>query len=473
MNVIGDLLKIEEQEHLWDPEINGIKLWPAIRSQVLYTAFLESNQYTKPHYAPSHISRFSPQTWAGHFRTLRLLLGSGKHHKYQALMFTTARNRYSKLEEGYSFDYLYNSYFKAVGTPLILERSMAAVHKFEKDELFQPFIYQQDTWLAWLQLQARLVRLPASSMRQIDRFVRLVTERFDLNDLYDALKSKAVHTVRESHFIEPLLQSTLLNKLETRLVFTHFCSLMSYSSATTRALHALGYTVLEAQHGIIGPTHYAYNYPSSYLNTPGHPCRDYLPDTLLTYGDYWGGAIRYPVKTVSIGNTYLDAVVDRLEAEIAPADNQVLIVSQGIITQTLVKMTLCLSRAFPGCHIIYKLHPGEINFYDRYKELQHLPNVEIKGIANIYELIAESSIIVGYTSTTLFEALRFTGKRIFILENDWNMPVEMGARFSSPEELVSLISDPTAGYPSTTPTRFWASNPEARISHFIDQYLSG
>ena len=98
-------------------------------------------------------------------------------------------------------------------------------------------------------------------------------------------------------------------------------------------------------------------------------------------------------------------------------------------------------------------------------------NIEIIGNYNIYELIAKSNIIIGYNSTTLFEALKFPEKRIFILKND-DIPDEIGYKFSSVDELIEAIKDDTKGYPKVNPEYFWASNWKERFRNFMKDELN-
>jgi len=117
------------------------------------------------------------------------------------------------------------------------------------------------------------------------------------------------------------------------------------------------------------------------------------------------------------------------------------------------------------------LHLGEIPFKERYQSLKNILNIIIIGNYNIYELIAKSSVIIGYNSTTLFEALKFPEKRIFIVENN-NIPDEIGYKFANVDELIEAIKDNTKGYSKANPEYFWASNWEKRFREFMKKELN-
>jgi hypothetical protein len=194
--------------------------------------------------------------------------------------------------------------------------------------------------------------------------------------------------------------------------------------------------------------------------------KEYLPDYYLTFGKYWGEQIQTPSTIVPVGNPTLNKSVDDLQKEVSPQSNSILVVSQGTVTQKMVKIAKYLSQALPKHTIIFKLHPGEVPFTHRYEDLKKYHNVQIRTYDNIYELIASSEIIVGYNSTTLFEAVAFGGKRIFILNNDM-IPDSLGYKFSNCEELCDAILDGESGYPSAQPSYFWESDWETNIASFL------
>jgi len=181
--------------------------------------------------------------------------------------------------------------------------------------------------------------------------------------------------------------------------------------------------------------------------------------------------IRTPSKKIVVGYPYLNELSGKLIQNISPRGKTILIVSQGTVTERMVNIAKKLSRTFSDYKIIFKLHPGEIPFKERYSLLENLPNIEIIGNYNIYELIAKNNIIIGYNSTTLFEALKLPEKRIFIVKNN-EIPDEIGYKFSNIEELIEAIKDNSKGYSKANPEYFWASNWEERFKKFMKDELN-
>ena len=131
--------------------------------------------------------------------------------------------------------------------------------------------------------------------------------------------------------------------------------------------------------------------------------------------------------------------------------NTILIISQGDITNKFVNIAKFLSAKLPDYQIVFKLHPGEVPFEWRYKELYNYANIELVKFGDIYEYIARSEKIVACNSSAIFEALGFH-KKLFILDDEITknfIPKNIGMRFKENEELKDLIlsnEEPNVNY---------------------------
>jgi surface carbohydrate biosynthesis protein len=124
-------------------------------------------------------------------------------------------------------------------------------------------------------------------------------------------------------------------------------------------------------------------------------------------------------------------------------EKTILVVSQGSITHRFVDIAKYLAKTLPEYTIIFKLHPGEVPFKDRYNELYKYKNIHIAKSGDIYRFIAESENIVACYSTTVFEAMGFN-KKIFILDHKRSrdaIPKDMGLRFKTNIDLKELIKN--------------------------------
>ncbi|GAH25010.1 unnamed protein product, partial [marine sediment metagenome] len=150
--------------------------------------------------------------------------------------------------------------------------------------------------------------------------------------------------------------------------------------------------------------------------------------------------IKIPSKKITIGNPHFYESIKKYK-EIKEQKDSILIISQGDITDKFVNIAKYISEKLPNYRILFKLHPGEVPFESRYKELYKYANIELAKSGDIYKYIAQFENIVACYSTAIFEALGFN-KKIFILDNDMSkkkIPEDIGVRFKENEELKDLI----------------------------------
>jgi hypothetical protein len=191
---------------------------------------------------------------------------------------------------------------------------------------------------------------------------------------------------------------------------------------------------------------------------------------LLSFGEYWGKNARLPFKVESVGYPYLNAMVDFLKDKGNPAENQLLIISQPTVATQMIDLCEHLSITFPNYHILYKLHPIEFPMRHRYESLSKFSNVELIEQANIYELIASCSIIIGYNSLVLTEALAFPLKRIFIWQNP-DLPFGAATMFENQNHLVELIRNPQHSKLETIPHQLWEQDWHTKMDAFVKQII--
>ena len=123
--------------------------------------------------------------------------------------------------------------------------------------------------------------------------------------------------------------------------------------------------------------------------------------------NFWNNKIDIPNQKYVIGNPhYHKKLSEYNNFHKEKSAYKILIVSQGTLTEIFVKLAVNLSSILPAEYsIIFKLHPGEVSFIDRYSQLYTCKNIDVKTFGDIYEYITECDYIVGCYSTTLYEAL--------------------------------------------------------------------
>lgn len=226
-----------------------------------------------------------------------------------------------------------------------------------------------------------------------------------------------------------------------------------------------GIKTAEFQHGVVVPAHLAYNFGEAAFEPP---YREYLPDFLLTHGAFWSGNARMPAAKVEIGNPHFSTKLEESAKNApGPVKRRLLIVSQADVTEWLVRLTLEIAAAAPDLNIVFRLHPAEAAFEDRYRSLQGVSGITISKSGDIYELIHSSEWIVGVSSTVLFEAAGLR-KPVFVYDTPQAalyIPRNFGTWFRDVPDLLALIS--ASGAEAAGSDRIWAGNWADNFRRFL------
>ncbi len=448
--LIKELNAIEDSAGLWEPEIGGLHLWAVVRSPVFY-ALHEREHTVTPVTRPGLLNRVRDVRPLDLLRAFQRLSRIASH---DALFFTYSSTRISHSNTGFSFDRLYEPYFDRWNRPLIFENRLIGYRLPPSRQDIVP-----ETAL-WAQAFFHGLRRPLSASERslIEDYVQTLARCFQLSP--QPWRKKLLQQLPSFLAMPGLLKRQVLKRLDLSTAFVHAAAYMGSRAPLVAALHEAGYTVLEPQHGIIYDNHFAYQFSETCLSDPTHPCRRYLPDAVLTYGDYWNRSIRGPFRVETVGYPYLNKIAAKANGV---SSSQILIVSQSMERPKVLKITEALASAYPKYKIILKLHPGEAVDAAAYQPLTHWSNVDIRIHADIYELIGESEVVVGFGSTVMYEAFAFPGKRILIWDNAFVSP-EIGERFNSVEELVTLLGTEPGSAIVPPDNQFWADNWVQRIT---------
>lgn len=228
--------------------------------------------------------------------------------------------------------------------------------------------------------------------------------------LHDALTKEVLWRVarvryEDSEFLR------LLDRLRPRHIFMEEAAYGHYSNSIRRA-HERGVKVAELQHGWIGPSHAAYNYGNCWLDSP---LTSSLPDSILTFGEYWGEELRFPGELIPVGKPQLEQA-SLTAAPYQERKQRLLIVSSIYETEKLVAATLLLRRMLPATwEIALRPHPAERSNAESIFAHALVPGVSLDEAGDVNESIASSRAVVGMVSTVLFEALPM-GVHIGVIE---------------------------------------------------------
>lgn len=196
----------------------------------------------------------------------------------------------------------------------------------------------------------------------------------------------------------------LVDRIDPRVVFMQGAA-YGDRSHLIRLLKSRGVHVAEHQHGWIGPSHGAYNHGRAMSSSP---LSESLPDTLLTFGEFWTDGVSWPFETVAIGKPHLEALTRDL-SPLADRPATVMVVSSVVDRDELSATTLALRDALPAdWQVSLRPHPSErARVAELYPLLDGQDRVSFDLGTDVYESLRQSRGVVGLASTVLYEALAF------------------------------------------------------------------
>ena len=169
----------------------------------------------------------------------------------------------------------------------------------------------------------------------------------------------------------------------------------------------MGIKTAEFQHGTISAGHPAYNYSDMLSGN----YTDYLPDYLLTYGDFWSEQIHIPVKKISIGNPFLTELVSKKrERKDINAKKELLICTGGTVIKFVNTILASATKYLlsKGIKVSLRPHPTEREVvFERYSDV-FLMGAVLDQNENYYDSISNNTYaIVEGGSTLAYELLAF------------------------------------------------------------------
>lgn len=213
------------------------------------------------------------------------------------------------------------------------------------------------------------------------------------------------------HLIEAYGFFRMFRAAGTRQLF--LVNAYSHPSLVLGAKFAL-VRVSELQHGFISNFHPAYSYPGGILGRRVQSS----PHRLLVWGSFWTGAARLPRNThalVSGPTVPFDEGRKRVllarksgSPKASASGLRITFTSQGALAAALFQAAQHFAKLLPEHSITYRLHPNE-SLEDYAQWHKNSPsNLSLSHREPVFlDLLAETDVLVGGFSTTLFEGLAF------------------------------------------------------------------
>jgi len=407
----------------------NLMIWPLIRWKILSHINIKKYNLKEPH--AIHIKKISINSLKYIYDTLKYsphIMNSN----YQIIFYNSARDRINNK----NFN-MYSDYYTSLPYKTLNIESPYRYRYYIPNNTNNFAVGQYGKLKAYIINRIKNL-FYKTHIYEIERFIKYIkTKDYIDNDFAQKIKKELYKYYNRFDYYKSYILK-VFRRLDPRLIVVRTAAYGELNGILLKVAKENGIKTAEFQHGNIHEGHMAYNY--GYAVFKSEQYKKYLPDYILTFGDYWNDKIKIPSKIITIGNPNFYESIKKYK-DIKEQKDSILIISQGTITDRFVKIAKYLSEKLQNYRILFKLHPGEVPFEGRYKELYKYANIEIAKSGDIFEYIALCENIIACYSTSIYESLGFN-KKLFILDNDMskkNIPEDIGVRFKENEELKDLI----------------------------------
>jgi len=442
---------------LWQyQDKDGFPVWAEIRNTIATRLAAKEKHYNQKIHAatsrPDYVFRYPLE----HFRVIKNIF-TAKSDKHDACFFVPAATLISDSNETIKkTDRIHEGYYTFFKHPLIFQKPYQGKFSRQVAGIESSTIYYFPTIQIFSKLAEKI--RPFSVDKDEQKLLPEMAKKSEKISKKTVSKNEALHLLKRTKARQRFYKffvRKVAAKVTGKNVFLNCGCYLGLNAILSLNFHNHGFTVIEPQHGYVGVNSHEYNYPREILDFSG--AQKVFPDYFLTFGERWGRDISIPSRIIPVGNKYLEDYVKTNQPKKDDGSN-ILVVSQGTVTERMVEIAKTVATAFPEKNIIFKLHPGEIPFKERYQELEGFTNIEIIGYENILPLIAKAKYIVGYNSTTLFEALAFSGKIIFCPPNSFTCGEKGFNFFETSDQLVQMIRKEQGNISDGVAEEYWSPN---------------
>jgi hypothetical protein len=210
--------------------------------------------------------------------------------------------------------------------------------------------------------------------------------------------------------IEKFLYKLLLKKVGCKKIYV----VPSYGNgALISAAKSLNIEVIELQHGTFSKYHLGYSFPNRVKEL------DYFPHKFMVWSEFWKNMLELPILNNNIiikPFAYLENMKKRYR-NVKKIKDRAIVLSQGAIGEQIANKILNNFDFFKDMDLIYKLHPGEYDRWNKYPSLLKLlqfKNVTLVKDIDLYKEFAKCEYQIGVFSTAIYEGVEFGCKTILL-----------------------------------------------------------
>lgn len=289
----------------------------------------------------------------------------------------------------------------------------------------------------------RFKSVSKTDMETINSFIDYLNNNFPYippKGIFDDIRNELVYYAKSNKIIAGFYRH-IFRRVKPKVIFMpEACYGTSRAIATFWAKKE-NIPVLELQHGAIFKHHYAYNYPHLIYESMCY--RNYLPDVLLTFGEYWNSEVRMPVPTKVLGSADFSYNYEKLKDKIKRVKKCILIILTDQNERMISLLKYLLTILDENYSFIIKGHPNYIHLLQPFYEIKAKYNrIEVIERENVYVCLHKAEFAIGDKSTTLYEAEGVGCKTIiYNYDNiaDNIVSTRLGKWGTQKEEILDLI----------------------------------
>jgi len=439
---IDDFLKFEEEKHMFDIELNGIKIWQYMR--VIFYRHIRTELMA---YEIEQVPAI-PEKYRGK-KTLRILFDQYfkknqmfARHRDVLLVSMARKQEYEK--NHYRCIYTDDLETALKPTKYVLSRNNRAKdYVYEKSKNIINF----DVGL-FMDMKNITYESKVNKYEAYDKLISPIEEwfgiHFDIRVQKNILRDLNYRT--RHYYIFGDYYRYLLKKIRPKvIVLTAGYDLAN--QVLIKIAKEKNIPTIELEHGMTGKNNMAYNF----LKKRKLEC---FPDYFFCFGQYDRDTTRWPIETshvIAVGFPNLEKQVIEAKKELPQQKNHILFISQMNNEIFTAARDLAARIDTDKYKIVVKLHPSEYaRYYEDIEPFFKGTGVEVIHTSEktLYHYFNEAAWIVGEgSSTALFEATMFDSK-IAVLKTERiedNILVETGKALGvdNIEELVEAINHNT------------------------------
>ncbi|KGK98389.1 hypothetical protein LI82_11840 [Methanococcoides methylutens] len=399
--------ELEDKYGLLHKDIQGVKVWQISRFLIYSEIAQKTGVFTKPHTTKDSL-KDNIKAFPSYFYNAIIKNPLSGNYEKDVLVFDHPRKilvdgEYIDIYTKYLLDDLEASQYEVIESPYLSKH-------FSKNEMHRKYLDRM-LLLSYLYTKISNIKFTTKELNWIDSLEYEINSHFNIDLNFKNFFSEWIIQFKCYYkFYEKLLQ-----KRNPSTIFV-VVSYGTYNIPLISAAKDNDIQVIEIQHGTISPYHLGYNFPNCNQELA------YFPDIFYSFGTYWNDIVNFPIckkNIICYGFPYMRTRKEKYNKAMKKK-KQILFLSQGAIGKELAKFVYEAAQVLDEYNIVYKLHPGEYDRWEKeYNELvlaNHLKNVEVisDNKKELYHYFAESEYQIGVFSTAIYEGLAFKCKTLLV-----------------------------------------------------------